>query len=470
VEEHNGSAPPGLAKGQGGSWRPWPDHDGGLPADGQRPWRRWRNHQWAGRPRSSGPLRRTREDRLVAGVSAGLAARTGIDVTVIRIAFVVTALLSGFGVMAYMVGWLLIPAEGADSSIGSRALNDRRGIALAAALGSLLVLMLLIASALGASWLTRFAWPLVISVIGITLIWRNSPAEEHEVIRRVAEPVLGAAQTHRRTRALLRIAGSVLVLAAGLSVLANGRTAHALLTPLGGLLLVIIAIVIMFGPWWLRIARDLVLERQARARAEERADMAARLHDSVLQTLALIQRRADQPQQVVQLARAQERELRSWLFDGTPLGSDGQAMTLAAGVRLIQQEVEAQHQIAVEAVTVGDCELDDNLEALLAAAREATVNAAKWSGAPTVALFAEVEPADVVLFVRDRGRGFDPAAVPGDRKGLAESIHARMERRGGSVTVRSAPGEGTEVSLTMPRAGGKRQPGRPAGPARQART
>jgi signal transduction histidine kinase len=137
-------------------------------------------------------------------------------------------------------------------------------------------------------------------------------------------------------------------------------------------------------------------------------------------------------------------------------------MTLAAGVRLIQQEVEAQHEIAVEAVTVGDCELDDDLSALLAAAREATVNAAKWSGAPVVSLFAEVEPTEVVLFVRDRGRGFDPETVPGDRKGLAESIHARITRRGGSATVRSAPGEGTEVSLVMPRAAGRRQPSRPA--------
>jgi signal transduction histidine kinase len=208
--------------------------------------------------------------------------------------------------------------------------------------------------------------------------------------------------------------------------------------------------VVLLGPWWLRIARDLAVERQARVRAEERADIAARVHDSVLQTLALIQRRADQPQQVVALARAQERELRSWLFDGRAPGSVGGG-TLADGVRLIQQEVEAQHGVAVEAVTVGDCPLDDNLAALLGAAREATVNAVKWSGAPVVSLFAEVEPTAVSVFVRDRGRGFDPAAVPADRKGLAESVHARMIRRGGSATVRSAPGEGTEVSLTMPR-------------------
>jgi signal transduction histidine kinase len=163
---------------------------------------------------------------------------------------------------------------------------------------------------------------------------------------------------------------------------------------------------------------------------------------------------------VIQLARAQERELRAWLFDGQAPGSlDGQDMTLAAGIRLIQQDVEAQHEVPVEAVTVGDCELDDDLRALLAAAREATVNAVKWSGAPAVSIFAEVEPAGVTLFVRDRGRGFDPATVPADRKGLAESIHARMARRGGTAAVRTAPGEGTEVSLTMPRAA-ERQPGR----------
>ena len=167
---------------------------------------------------------------------------------------------------------------------------------------------------------------------------------------------------------------------------------------LAGVALLLAAMVIVLGPWWLRIARDLVVERQARIRAEERADMASRVHDSVLQTLALIQRQADDPQQVIQLARAQERELRSWLFDDRAPGSlDGQAATLADGMRLIQQEVEAQHGIPVEAITVGDCALDDDLAALLAAAREATVNAVKWSGAEVVSLFAEVEPTEVAV-------------------------------------------------------------------------
>ena len=134
---------------------------------------------------------------------------------------------------------------------------------------------------------------------------------------------------------------------------------------------------------------------------------------------------------------------------------------VADGVRLIQQDVEARHGISVDAVTVGDCALDDDLSALLAAAREATVNAAKWSGADLVSLFAEVEPDSVSLFVRDRGKGFDPESVPADRKGLAESVQGRMARRGGSATIRSAPGQGTEVSLTMPRPAEDRLPRRP---------
>jgi signal transduction histidine kinase len=247
----------------------------------------------------------------------------------------------------------------------------------------------------------------------------------------------------------LTIAG--LLVLGGASWLARGRESMALLRPLGGVVLVIAGIVLLLGPWWLRIARDLVLERQAKVRAEERADISARVHDSVLQTLALIQRRADDPQKVVQLARLQERELRSWLFEGRAPNEADADQTFTAGVRLIQQDVEARYGVPVEAVTVGECELDDNLSALLAAAREATVNAAKWSGTSVISLFAEVEPAEVSLVVRDRGRGFDPEAVPADRKGLAESIHGRMARRGGSATVSSAEGEGTKVTLKMPR-------------------
>jgi signal transduction histidine kinase len=434
------------------------DREPGRPRGRRHSLLSWARHQGAG-----GPLRRAREDRIVGGVAAGLAARTGFDVNVVRLAIVLAVIVSGgaLGAAAYVVAWLLIPAAGAAASIASQARNDRRGIALAAGLGSLVGFVLLIASVFGAPWFSSVAWPLVISVAGLVLIWRNSTEDERATLRRLTEPLLGLTAGKRGSRTALRLAVAGLLLVAGLGTLLSAHESISVLRPLGGVALVIAAFVVVLGPWWLRIARDLVIERQARIRAEERADMASRVHDSVLQTLALIQKHAGEPQRVVQLARAQERELRAWLFDGRAPGSvGGEGMTLAAGVGLIQQEVEAQHGVPVEAVTVGDCDLDDDLAALLAAAREATVNAAKWSGAEVVSLFAEVEAAEVSVFVRDRGRGFDPAAVPADRRGLAESVHARVTRRGGSAAVRSVPGEGTEVSLSMPRGAGQRQPSR----------
>jgi len=390
-------------------------------------------------------------------VAAGVATWRGFNVTTIRIAFVLATLIStGWFVPAYVVAWLLIPAAGADASIASKARSDTSGIRLAVGLASLLAFALVVAGALNDGWFSGWAWPQVVSVAGLVLIWRNASPQEQDTLRHLAEPLGAAAgvaagngRTGRRSALRLTLA-SVLVLG-GAGWLFSARESLDLLQPLGGVVLVIAGIVLLLGPWWLRIARDLVLERQARVRAEERADIAAQVHDSVLQTLALIQRRADDPQKVIQLARMQERELRSWLFEGrAPNETDD--LTVGAGVRQIQQDVESRYGVPVEVVIVGDCELDDNLTALLAAAREATVNAAKWSGASVISLFAEVEPGEVSLVVRDRGKGFDPAAVPADRKGLAESVHGRMTRRGGTVTVTSAPGEGTKVSLKMPRA------------------
>jgi signal transduction histidine kinase len=402
---------------------------------------------------SQGPLRRPADTRLLGGVAAGIAQRTGLDVGLVRTVLVVVALLTyGFGAAAYVVAWLLIPAQGADGNIATRALSDKRGIGLAAALASVLAVALIIASALDATWVAGIALPLIVCAAGLVLIARNADAEERQHLREFADPA-GRPTSARRRRRLLRLAlAAVLLLGGVAALLADHEVNVYLLLPLGGIVLLIGGIALAFGPWLLRIVKDLVEERQARVRAEERADIATRVHDSVLQTLALIQRRAADPHQVVQLARAQERELRAWLFDGRAPGSlDGQAVTMADGVRLIQQEVEAQHGISVEAVTVGDCVLDEELTALLAAGKEATVNAAKWSGADVVSVFAEVEPESVSLFVRDRGRGFDPDAVPDDRKGLAESVRGRVSRRGGTVTIRTAPGEGTEVSLVMPR-------------------
>lgn len=437
---------------QGGHWHgppPWqgpPGRRGDVPD--------WAHHVRARRNRGNGqPLRRQPDDRLLGGVAAGIAAWRGFNPTTVRIVLAVAALASaGWAVPFYVLGWLLIPARGEQANIAARAKHDSRGMVLAVALASLLAVFLVLAGVLNDGVIEKYGWAQVVSVGVLALIWRNAPDDEQAGMRRLVAPLEGlggsAAATRRATR--LRIAGSAVLLAVGLGELLSLHGGTRLLAPLAGFLLVAAALVLLFGPWWLRIARDLMVERQARARAEERADIAAHMHDSVLQTLALIQRRAGDPQAVVQLARAQERELRSWLFEGRAPG-DADVSSFAEGVRQIQRDVEALHGVPVEVVTVSDCPLDEHLNALLMAAREATVNAAKWSGAAVISVFAEVEPDKVSVTVRDRGKGFDPAAVSGDRKGVAESIHGRMSRHGGGATVQSAPGEGTKVTLTMPR-------------------
>jgi signal transduction histidine kinase len=372
----------------------------------------------------------------------------------VRIGFVLLAIASGVMVFVYAMAWLLIPMEGDSSNIYSRAINDRRGIrTIAAILIPLLIAVQFITSSLHVPFVGFIGWPTFLAVGVVILIWRNANESEKAFIDNDVVPLLGA-DTHGQGRRWLiaRVVAGVLIGAGGIVLLVEGHTTVAALRPVGGAALVIAASVIIFGPWWLSLVRDLIAERQARALAEERAQMAAHVHDSVLQTLALIQRSSDDPQHVVRLARAQERELRAWLFEGRSPGTIGEDATmLAEGVGLLQRQVEADHGIAVQVVMVGDCELDEALRALLDAAREATVNAAKWSGADQVSVYAEVESDTVMLYVRDRGRGFDPDAVPGDRQGIAQSICARVARFGGSAVVRSAPGEGAEVQLSMPR-------------------
>jgi len=215
-------------------------------------------------------------------------------------------------------------------------------------------------------------------------------------------------------------------------------------------------------PWWLRLVRDLDDERGARIRDQEREEIAAHLHDSVLQTLALIQRQAGDAREVLRLSRSQERELRSWLYGpagyttGRPAvpGEQLAAATVSVALAEAAGEVEDTYAVQVTPVAVGDVAMDSEMHALVAAAREAMVNAAKHSGVAEISLYAEVEdgtdsPA-VTVFVRDRGKGFDPARVGADRRGLAESVRGQMDRHGGQATVRSTPGEGTEVELRMP--------------------
>lgn len=421
-----------------------------------RAWEGWHGrHHPGGRLGSHGPVRRDLDYRLAGGVAAGIAASRGRPdrVTAVRVVFVAVALISwGWAIPLYFLAWLLVPAAGRDASIAAKARHDSRGIALAFGLASLLAVILLFAGFLNDSFIDSWGWPQVVSVGCIALIWRNAPPDEQESMRRLVEPLSGVGgvvgERTRRATALRLTTASVL-LVVGMGWLLSAHENLALLSPLGGLVLVAAGVVLLLGPWWFRIARDLVDERQARARAEERAEVAARVHDSVLQTLALIQRRSDDPAAVIALARAQERELRSWLFEGRAPG-DADAGSFTDGIREIQRDVEARHGVPVEVVTVGDCPLSDGLSALLLAAREAVVNSAKWSGAPVISLFAEVSPENVEVVVRDRGKGFDPSVVPADRKGVAESIRGRMARHGGSVILQSAPGEGTKVSLKMP--------------------
>ncbi len=417
----------------------------------------WHEHRRHGHPyagRRLRSLRRSPDNRVLGGVCGAVSRQTGIDVTWIRVGCVLACIFMGGAVLVYAVAWMMIPMEGQETTIFSRAVKDTRGIRLVVAIVlPLLILTSVITSSLHVPLVGFISWPTLLAAGVLVLIWRNANDSEKHFIDHEVVPLLGT-DFHGRARHLLliRIVAGIVIGGIGVALLVEGHTTIAALKPVGGAALVVAAAVIVFGPWWLSLVRDLISERQARVRAEERAQMAAHVHDSVLQTLALIQRSSDDPQNVVRLARAQEHELRAWLFEGRSPGAISEDATmLGEGVNLLQRQVEADHGITVQVVVVGDCELDDALRALLDAAREATVNAAKWSGAEQVSVFAEIEPDSARIYVRDRGQGFDPATVPGDRRGITESIQARVARFGGEAVIRSAPGEGAEVQLFMPR-------------------
>jgi signal transduction histidine kinase len=239
---------------------------------------------------------------------------------------------------------------------------------------------------------------------------------------------------------------------AGIAVFLAANDALAAARQVGLAVAVTIAgLAVILGPWIRRLLTELRDERRERIRSEERADVAAHLHDSVLQTLALIQRNADRPRELAALARRQERELRTWLYGDRTASANGHDGSLAVAVDTMAGEVEDLHGIEVEVVTVGECPVDGRVDALLQAAREATVNAAKHAGVDVVSLYVEAEPDRITAYVRDRGHGFDPATVSDDRRGIASSIRERMTRNGGSATIASTPGDGTEVTLELKR-------------------
>lgn len=389
---------------------------------------------------------RPADRRIVGGVAAGLADHLGLSVVWVRVGFVVASWFNGAGIIAYLLLWRFLPLARPDEAPGLESATrtgkrtggpSTREIGQTVALGVLGLGVFALLGVLGGGLSSQLQLPLLIGVIGLALIWRQlDDAAWNSWLRQTSGPV------H-----YLRIAAGLgLVGIAAIVVFSEGRGWDATFDLVVAVVVAVLGILLILGPWVTGLWNDLAQERRERIRSQERADMAAHLHDSVLQTLALLQKNAADPRAVATLARRQERELREWLY-GDHSVTDG---TVVRALRAEAEDVETTHQVPVEFVAVGDCPLTSDAEALVRAAREAMVNAAKHAQADRVDVYAEVTADGAEVFVRDRGVGFDPEAVARDRQGIRGSIAERMRRHGGLADVRSEPGAGTEVVLTMP--------------------
>ncbi|MGW8380718.1 PspC domain-containing protein [Streptomyces sp. ODS28] len=411
-------------------------------------------------------LYRSAEGRMLGGVARGLAGHLGLPVSWVRIVILALCAANGLGVLLYAAFWFVVPLGAGGVSSPPRAKTSaaagpdatdadgrRRRAVRKPDKGQLLALLALIvtgivlAERLQIGRANTYLWPVLLIGLGVVVVWRQA-----DNARRARW-----AEVSRRTRLLplARITAGVLLVAVGVSgiVVVQGSVRH-LGAALQAALAILAGVVLLAIPFLRRTFQDLSDERRLRIRIQERAEIAAHVHDSVLHTLTLIQRNAEQPREVARLARSQERELRKWLYTRGARDEEPETpQTLAAAVKETAGEVEDDHGVPVEVVNVGDCPLDERLGAQIQAAREAMVNAAKYGGeGGAVQVFAEVEGGTVFISVRDRGPGFDLDTVPADRMGVRESIIGRMERNGGTARVRSAPGEGTEVELKMERA------------------
>lgn len=404
-------------------------------------------------------LYRSAEGRMLGGVARGLAGHLGLPVLWVRVVFVALFMAEGLGALLYAVFWFVVPlgigGVEAPRPETSRTRSGRpRLLARKPDKGQIFALIALIigASIIGSNFhlgrANAYVLPVLLIGAGVALVWRqadNSRRAQWLEISRRKGPRLWA-----------RGAAGVLLVGAGVTgIVVMQGTVRNLGAVLQAALAVVVGIALLAGPYLVRMTQDLTEERLMRIRAQERAEVAAHVHDSVLHTLTLIQRNADDPREVARLARAQERELRAWLYRPEGRGKDEveEPETLAEAIKATAAEVEDHHGVPIEVVVVGDCPLDDKLGAQTQAAREAMVNAAKYGGeGGAVQVYAEVEGSAVFVSVRDRGPGFDLDAVPGDRMGVRESIIGRMERHGGTARLRSAPDGGTEVELEMERA------------------
>jgi signal transduction histidine kinase len=396
-------------------------------------------------------LARRHDGRIVAGVAAGLGDAIGVDANAVRCALLVLTLAGGIGALFYGAGWLLVPAA------TDRTPPVRRADPISTAAFAALVLgVLLLVRAVGPWPGDVIVWPLGAAMVGLAVLATRPrevapEAPDWAFLDRLPPDAADAVAVLVGTRrgVLARIVAGLACIGAGLGTFfVSVDSWRALRGGLIGSVVVLVGFALVLGPGVWELLHQLVSERRERIRSDERAEVAAHLHDSVLQTLALVQRRADDPREVVRLARMQERELRSWLLEGERSArTEG---SLGAALEDVAAGVETEHGVPVEVVRVRDCPAA-GMQPLLLAAREAMLNAVRHSGAATVAVYLEVEPARVSIFVRDRGRGFDPAAVAADRRGISGSIVDRLARAGGTAAVRSSAGGGTEVEMSLPR-------------------
>lgn len=391
-----------------------------------------------------GPARNS-QGRLLYGVAAGVGEWASIDPTLIRVAFAILSLAGGLGIVLYLGLALVLPERSA-----AVAHPETRGGLRSVASVALITTGLLLGARRSGFWFgDAVVLPIAFAAFGAAVLWvRSDPADEGTRSPSSALEML----VQGRVSPFRLLIGAVLILVGMGTFLAVNSDPYTALPQVIRLLVVpviatLIGVLLIFGPWLYRLASQLTEERRERIRSEERTALAAHLHDSVLQTLALIQR-ANDPQRMSHLARTQERELRAWLF-GKSAEAPGE--TFAGVLEAMAGRCESRHPVSVDVVVVGDAELDERLELMTAACGEAINNAAKHSGAPSVSVYAEAEPEVVTIYVRDEGTGFVAEAVGVDRRGISDSIQGRMRRAGGSALIQSEPGAGTEVILTLPR-------------------
>nr|MDJ0925951.1 PspC domain-containing protein [Acidimicrobiia bacterium] len=370
-------------------------------------------------------------DRWLAGVAGGIALRLGVQPIYVRAAFVAFGLV---GFAAYIAMLMLSIDSFADEDAEPiEATGDRKVALLLLTLGGLLLTR-------EAGLVPGFMLPLGLVLFGAAALWdRSTPAGRSRLTRLVA-PSIGGAPTLGRV-----VGGAALLIVGLLALLSSASVIREAGWLVLGAVATAVGALLVFGPWLYRLGSELTAERSRRVRADARAEVAAHLHDSVLQTLALIQRSADDPRRMVTLARSQERELRNWLYKGSAAEADH----LEAALEDIAEVVEQHHNVPIEVIVVGDRAVDDPIGALLGAAREAMVNAAKHSMAELVSVYAEVQDGRVDVWITDQGVGFDPDAVAGAGVGISGSIVDRMERKGGTAAI-SSGADGTEVHLSLP--------------------